>query len=82
MRPPRRRRGAPAERSIGDAMIQDSDDVYRATAKVGKNEKFELPLALNPALTEVQENPFLLPLILHPLIEFDHDAAQSKRQQL
>jgi len=58
--------------------LQDSDDMYRVTAKVGKNKKFELPLSLNPALTDVQENPYLLPLILHPLAEFDHDAAQQK----
>ena len=58
--------------------LQDSDDMYRATAKVGKNKKFELPLSLNPALTEVQENPFLLPLILHPVTDFDHDAAQQR----
>jgi len=58
--------------------LQDSDDITRATAKVLKNKKFDLPLSDSVSLTEVQENPYIYLAIMHPKQELDLELAASK----
>lgn len=61
--------------ALAAIMITDADTIQRATAKLCKKKKIEVPMSMNPALPDVQNNALLYIAVLFPNEQFNYSEA-------